>query len=179
MLATDPQKRMKLSKVLSHPWMLRNHWGHVVPRIPYRQVLRFDDLHRDVIIRMSGFGFGSEEEIKAHIRGILSSEPYLKAVPIRERALENINPPSHTLDAMPYHDEALQSTRNKCFSGIVNCFPRKLFPSRIAHLPSPSVQPDIQDIPNDPKRGLHPLISVYVLVKEKMERESANHQSSL
>src|SRR5260370_12691588 len=61
---------------MSHPWMIQNFAGpleiHMVPQEP----LQADELEQDVICGMTGFEFGTEDDIENHLTDILLSEPY-------------------------------------------------------------------------------------------------------
>ncbi|KDQ22866.1 hypothetical protein PLEOSDRAFT_1069072 [Pleurotus ostreatus PC15] len=150
MLVTNPPQRATLSEVLSHPWMTRGFTGPPDAHLVHREPLRSDELDRQVIKQMKGFEFGTEEEIEGKLIRVLESEPYIRA-------------------------------KSKRFSGF-DYYRRKLFSSPSTSPPGsplgtspPSSSSHLamihgSDSP-DPTRAFHPLISIYYLAREKMERE--------
>src|SRR5258708_950769 len=199
MLVTNPNMRATMQEVMSHPWMVRNFAGppaiHMVPREP----LRADELERDVIRGMTGFEFGTEDDIENRLTDILLSEPYRRAVDMWERkrdAQRNgkpwVYPESYNAaggitgsiskDSLSRADtdlSAITPTKksSKRFSGL-DFYRKKFFapspPPQPKGLSSsdPTQQPVFEHKePLDPTRGFHPLISIYYLVREKLERE--------
>ena len=199
MLVTNPNIRATMQEVMSHPWMIRNFAGppaiHLVPREP----LRADELERDVIRGMTGFEFGTEDHIENRLTDILLSEQYRRAVDMWERkrdAQRNGKPwvypePYNTSDIITGStsgdslsradtDLSAVTTAKKSsrrFSGL-DFYRKKFFapspPPQPKALSSsdPTQQPVFENKgPLDPTRGFHPLISIYYLVREKLERE--------
>ena len=80
MLVTDPAGRATLTEVLSHPWMVLGFNGPPDPHMPHREPIRADELDREVIRGMTGFEFGSEQDIEKKLLAILESEEYIRAV---------------------------------------------------------------------------------------------------
>ncbi|KAI0300011.1 kinase-like domain-containing protein, partial [Multifurca ochricompacta] len=80
MLVTNPQQRASLSDLLNHPWMTRGFNGPPDPHLLRREPLRADELDRHVIRGMTGFEFGTEDEIERRLVAILESEAYKRAV---------------------------------------------------------------------------------------------------
>ena len=76
MLMTNPNIQATMQEVMSHPWMIQNFAGplaiHMVPQEP----LQADELEQDVICGMTGFEFGTEDDIENCLTDILLSEPY-------------------------------------------------------------------------------------------------------
>ncbi|KAG6331469.1 hypothetical protein ID866_7622 [Astraeus odoratus] len=197
MLVTNPAIRAPLSEVLEHPWMCRGFNGPPESHLVHREPLRADELDRQVIRNMKGFEFGSEEDIERRLVQVLESEPYLRAVSAwnRKRGRNGTSNRwgeafSNSSLAISYdgststHHKGDSSTvspkKSKRFSGL-DFYRKKLFspgstpPATPSHSPPNSQSHlSINDgyrEPPDPTRGFHPLISIYYLAREKMERE--------
>ncbi|KZT58038.1 Pkinase-domain-containing protein [Calocera cornea HHB12733] len=222
MLVTNPALRATLTEVLNHPWMNRSYphppSSHLLPREP----LRADDLDKEVIKRMTGFEFGTDEEIEDRLRTVLESESYKRAVEGWERrkhggqlgwksessfgdsatgasswaasnstvATSYVPPPPTTSGGLPPSASSSPTRKaTKRFSGF-DFYRRKLFPGGAGSPPtSPASNPPqlsypstptspssgtqlpLEREPPDPTRGFSPLISIYYLVREKIERE--------
>jgi serine/threonine protein kinase KIN1/2 len=191
MLATNPAARAPLSEVLSHPWIIKGFSGAPDAHLLHREPLRVDELDPQVIRGMNGFEFGTEEEIERRLVAILESEAYRRAVHVYEckrdpgGSSRNGTLLSRWIDYVTrdvfrwvYPRQQVRcwgalmtpSTKNKRFSGF-DFYRRRLF----AHSPSTSQSHVAQTLsveyPMDPTKGFHPLISMYYLVREKMERE--------
>lgn len=170
MLVTNPATRAPLSEVLAHPWMTRGYPGVPVPHVLPRDPLRADTLDRDVIVGMTGFEFGTVDEIEQRLKIVLSSDAYLRAVSIWERARGGGKSTSSLL-AVSSGDETPQRNKSKRFSGF-DFYRRKLLsPTSTERSTSPTVPSYAQDALSDPTRAFHPLVSIYYLSKEKMDRE--------
>ncbi|KAI0029073.1 hypothetical protein K488DRAFT_57194 [Vararia minispora EC-137] len=194
MLVTNPANRAPLSEILAHSWMVRGFPGppdsHLLPRTP----LRADELDRNIIRKMTGFEFGTDEEIERRLVAILDSEQYARSVQYWERKNRGFGDSmsNSSLAVSSYDSRAdlasatasatTPSKKSKRFSGF-DFYRRKLFspasspppstpgsPSNSqSHLANPSMS-DMRE-PTDPTRGYHPLISIYYLVRERAERE--------
>ncbi|KAF9518334.1 hypothetical protein BS47DRAFT_336864 [Hydnum rufescens UP504] len=196
MLVTNPNARASLPEVLSHPWMVRNFAGPPDPHLVHREPLRADELERAVIRGMTGFEFGTEDDIENRLAEILKSETYRRAVEVWERKREALRNgkqwgagesysmyASMSADSINRPDADLSNSTpsrksTKRFSGL-DFYRRKLFSISPSHPATPSktstdplVQPIFENKEQlDPTRGFHPLISIYYLVREKLERE--------
>ncbi|KAJ7187036.1 hypothetical protein C8R46DRAFT_1172012 [Mycena filopes] len=169
---------------LAHPWMLRGSSGPPVPHLVRREPLRPQDIDPQVIRGMSGFEFGADDsEISEKLLAILESDAYTRAAP---GAWE---PPQHNIPASASSlsvssaggtPASPRDNKKRRFSGF-DFYRRKLFAS-----PSPSPTPShpapgapstsalslgLAPEDRDPTRGFHPLVSMYYLAREKMERE--------
>ncbi|KAJ7709208.1 hypothetical protein B0H14DRAFT_3902885 [Mycena olivaceomarginata] len=195
MLVTNPALRAPLSEIIAHPWMLRGFTVPPTPHLVRREPLRPADLDPHVIAGMSGFEFGADAaQIQARLLAVLESDAYTRAVRAWERrragplalALGSATSPSETWDP-PAHAQPTASAshdKRRRFSGF-DFYRRKLFAS-----PSPSPAPTpttpttsqsalslsgggggLQPEDRDPTLGFHPLLSMYYLAREKMERE--------
>ncbi|KII84880.1 hypothetical protein PLICRDRAFT_179208 [Plicaturopsis crispa FD-325 SS-3] len=165
MLVTNPQARVTLSEVMSHQWMTRGFHGPPDPHLVHREPLRVDELDRAVIRGMQGFEFGTVDEIERRLVAVLESDAY-----------------NHSI----HHHDLLQSTVTKSqasftpkesrrFSGF-DFYRRTFFSPNTSPPGSPSQssnpsQTTLVDGPPDPKHGFHPLISIYYLAREKLERD--------
>lgn len=193
--------------------------AHLVPREP----LRLDELDRKVIEGMTGFEFGSADDVERRLRDVLESESYKAALtaweakkagarggpegwrhhPNSSTSLGAHSPAgpgsdrSTSFDAGSVNGSSVaspSSKKSKRSSGF-DFFKKKLFSSSPreertqsqtfnglngtgggahvngvtgigAHPYGEAVKEEL-----DPTRGFHPLISIYYLVREKMERE--------
>ncbi|KAF9222128.1 Pkinase-domain-containing protein [Gyrodon lividus] len=196
MLVTNPAARASLSEVLEHPWIIRGFNGPSDSHLFHREPLRADELDRHVIRGMKGFEFGSEEDIERRLVAVLESEAYHRAVTAWERKRGRHGPSDRWGESFSnsslsisfdgstsnaYHKDASTmspSKKSKRFSGF-DFYRRKLFspspPTTPSHSP-PNSQSHLSIVdgvrePVDPTRGFHPLISIYYLAREKLERE--------
>ncbi|KAI0668235.1 Pkinase-domain-containing protein [Trametes maxima] len=201
MLVTNPAARAPLSEVLSHPWMVRGFRGPPDSHLVHREPLRADELDRNVVKGMKGFEFGTEEEIERRLIEVLESDAYYRAVQTWERKRMSNGRNGHSRWGESFsnsslaisHDGSFSTTTTKVdqspskkakrFSGF-DFYRRKLFspsssppgtpmaspPGSQSHLSNSSLL-ETQREPADPTYGFHPLISIYFLVREKMERE--------
>jgi len=195
MLVTNPPARATLTEVMNHPWMTRGFPGAPDPHLVHREPLRSDELDRNVIRGMKGFEFGTEEEIERRLLDVLESDGYHRAVQHWERK-RGINSgrngvvngktwdsPSNTslgYESAKTDVTASPSKKSKRFSGF-DFYRRKLFSPGSSPPSTPMSQspPNSQSHlslgdsrePADPTYGFHPLISIYFLAREKMERE--------
>ncbi|KAJ7102911.1 hypothetical protein C8R44DRAFT_834668 [Mycena epipterygia] len=201
MLVTNPALRAPLHEILAHPWMLRGFPAPPLPYLVRREPLRPQDIDPQVIRGMSGFEFGTDDaEISAKLLAILESDAYARAVRAWDRrrggplsaasdAPGTWEPPTNA----PASASSLSissaggtpasprdAAKKRRFSGF-DFYRRKLFAS-----PSPTPTPPAPATPTasqsalslgltpedrDPTRGFHPLVSMYYLAREKMERE--------
>ncbi|KAK0452922.1 uncharacterized protein EV420DRAFT_1273545 [Desarmillaria tabescens] len=197
MLVTNPAARAPLSEVLSHPWMVRGFSGPPENHLLHREPLRADELDRQVIQGMKGFEFGTEQDIEKNLINILESEAYIRAVQNWERKRSGGVNGNGTMgrwgDSISNSSLAISldkaepqtpSKKSRRFSGF-DFYRRKLFspsssppssplsqspPGSQSHLSHASLL-DPNREPLDPTKGFHPLISMYYLSREKLERE--------
>lgn len=173
--------------------MVRGFSGPPDSHLVHREPLRVDDLDRQVIGGMKGFEFGTEEEIERKLVAVLESEAYIRTVAAWDRKRgrngdrwgESFSNSSLAVSfdgsSSNIHKDGLTpSKKSKRFSGF-DFYRRKLFspgsspPTTPSHsLPNSQSHLSIADAsrePMDPTRGFHPLISMYYLAREKLERE--------
>jgi hypothetical protein len=135
-----------MSEVLMHPWTNKGHDAPVDNYLPHRAPLTLP-VDMEVVRGMTGFEFGSEEDIKAQIEDIISSPEYQNAAKIISRnSTDQINSGIHN------------RSRHHLHHGIKKPFQMPI--------------DDPQSIP----AAYHPLISIYYLVKERMERNRLTEQ---
>lgn len=199
MLNTSPSHRSQLPEVLSHAWMTLGYPGPPDTHIPERTPLRADEIDADVIKGMHGFEFGTSEEIERRLREVLESDGYKRACEATQVVQVQPSASSASIDAVLANansgggDIDLKKSQRR-FSGIgFDYYRRKLFTSPSPRSSAPSsptstrsgtthatTNPTLSSSslldeppipPPDPTRGFHPLISIYFLVREKMDRE--------
>ncbi|KAL1742733.1 hypothetical protein HDZ31DRAFT_83937 [Schizophyllum fasciatum] len=170
MLVTNPQARAPLSEVINHPWMIRGFSGPPEAHLVHREPLRAADLERTVIHSMRR---RAEDELERRLREILESESYARAV--RHWQNKRSAPASPSSTSLDSKDTPRKASRR--FSGFD--FYRKKF---FGATPGNGVEADANGgasssslsggrEPPDPTYGYHPLISMYFLAREKLERE--------
>ncbi|CAM0136889.1 unnamed protein product [Umbelopsis sp. WA50703] len=141
MLVTNPSHRATVSEIVMHPWMNKGYDAPVNNFLPIRAPLTLP-LDMDVIRAMTGFEFGTAEEIKEKLEAIVQSESYQKAA----KAL---------MIASNQYQEHLERQQKQ---SAIN---RRMTSSFV--------------IPNDDPQSIpaayEPLVSIYYLAKEKMERD--------
>lgn len=135
---------------MNHPWMNKGYSGPPENYLPAREPLQLP-LDPEVIEKMTGFEFGSPEYITAQLTKIIESEDYQHAVrtSFREQPTQNY-------------------TEKK--RGVFDFYKRRNSASRDT-LSAPSAE--TVQLGNDPLNAYSPLMSVYYLAKEKLERERA------
>ncbi|KAG2353935.1 hypothetical protein BDR07DRAFT_1431292 [Suillus spraguei] len=196
MLVTNPAVRASLTEVLEHPWMTRGFSGPPDSHMVHREPLRPDDLDKQVIRGMKGFEFGTDEEIERNLRKVLESDGYIRAVQAWERKRGGRNGANNRLEfsnsslAISFDGSATNTHKNestmspskksKRFSGF-DFYRRKLFSPSSSPPATPSHSPPTSQShlsigdgardPLDPTQGFHPLVTMYYLSREKLERE--------
>ena len=149
MLVTDPKQRASLAEIMSHPWMNK---GFSVPPenyLPHREPMQ-PPLDQDVIEKMTGFDFGPPDYITSQLTKVLESEEYQHAVRLNLRD----------------QPAPVQTERKR---GVFDFYKRRNSAASRDTLSAPSAEA-IQ-LGNDPLNAYSPLVSVYHLVKEKLDRE--------
>lgn len=146
MLVTNPTNRASLAEVINHPWMNKGYDKPPENYLPPRNPLILP-LDPEVIRGMTGFEFGTEQEIKVKLENIIKSESY-----------------QGSIKAQHYNNYSGGSIDGRKRSSGFDYYRRKLSAS------SSSILED-KTITADPTQAVHPLISIYYLVKEKIERD--------
>lgn len=150
MLVTDPKQRASLAEIMNHPWMNKGYSGPPDNYLPPREPTQLP-LDNDVIDKMTGFDFGPPDYITGQLTRILESEEYQHAVRMNHREQP---PPSHA-----------EKKR-----GVFDFYKRRNSTSRDT-LSAPSAE--AVQLGSDPLNAYSPLLSIYYLVKEKLDRERA------
>ncbi|EIW67878.1 hypothetical protein TREMEDRAFT_72042 [Tremella mesenterica DSM 1558] len=163
MLVTNPADRATLQEVMNHPFMTKGYDGPPDSHLIHREPLRADDLDPEVINAMGGFTFGTPGQIHDELRAVLTSDLYTSTVTSWEARRVRRGPAAST-SSMALSDTS-ESPKKKRFSGFD--FKRKLFREEKKVEEPPPKEKD----PVDPTQGFDPLISIYFLAREKMERE--------
>ena len=151
MLVTDPKQRASLNEIMNHPWMNKGFNAPPENYLPHREPLQLP-LDQEVIEKMTGFDFGPPEYITSQLTKVLDSDEYQHAVRLNFR-----DQPSNN-----------QAERKR---GVFDFYKRRNSAASRDTLSAPSAEA-IQ-LGNDPLNAYSPLVSVYHLVKEKLERERA------
>lgn len=167
--------------------MIKGFSGPPSPHIPPRVPLRLDEVSREVIQGMSGFEFGTEAEIEHNLVDVLSNDLYRQAVRAwdarRTGADVDESPaerPATRVDGKDMKGLG-RSPTNKRFSGL-GFYGKKFAGAFVgattkdgetdsANGSSTTLASGVRVDSLDPTRGFHPLVSIYFLVKEKIERE--------
>ncbi|CAG8515140.1 6332_t:CDS:2 [Paraglomus occultum] len=147
MLVTDPMKRASLSEVMNHQWMNKGCDGPPENYLPQRMPLTMP-LDIDVIRGMSGFEFGTEQDIKNQLEAIIRSDSYQSSIKAQFYR--------HTSASEEVKRRNIGFGTNRTFG----------FGS------------SDRLITADPTQAVHPLISIYYLVREKMDRERLKSQGN-
>ena len=164
MLIVNPADRATLQEVMNHPFMNKGYDRPPESYLIHREPLRADDLDWEVINAMGGFTFGTPEQILEDLRNVLTSESYLSTVAAWETRRDKRKGPAASSSSMALSDIS-DSPKKKRFSGFD--FKKKLFKDEKKIEEAPVREKE----PLDPTRGFDPLISIYFLAREKMERE--------
>ncbi|KAJ5166797.1 uncharacterized protein N7482_005578 [Penicillium canariense] len=149
MLVTDPKQRASLAEIMNHPWM--NKGSNYPPEnfLPHREPLRLP-LDQEVIEKMTGFDFGPPDYITAQLTKTLESDEYQHAVRLNFKEQHTPN----------------QAEKKR---GVFDFYKRRNSAASRDTLSAPSAE--AVQLGNDPLNAYSPLVSVYHLVKEKLDRE--------
>lgn len=150
MLVTDPLQRATLAEIMTHPWMTKGFGGPPENHLPSRRPLQLP-LDPAVLQKMDGFDFGAAHVIEAKLTKILQSEDYQKALLLAERRSQMTPEIERRRGVFDFYKRRNSTASRDTLTG----------PS------SEAVQLGV-----DPLNAYHPLISVYFLAKEKLEREA-------
>jgi hypothetical protein len=150
MLATDRKQRASLNEIKNHPWMIKGFNKPPDNYLPYREPLQLP-LDPQVVHGMHGFNFGDPDHITDELTKVLLSDDYQRAVRNSQRKLN-----SYTLENEPKRSpfdffNHKNSTGRDTMINRSNGGPRE----------------------DDPMNAFSPLISIYYLVREKLDRERA------
>lgn len=149
MLVVDVKERATLTEIMCHPWMTKGFNGPPENFLPQREPLQLP-LDAAVVNKMQGFDFGPANYIQEQLTRIIESEEYQSAV---RRAVRE--------------DSLLGGPGGDRKRGVFDFYKRRNSVSREG-LSAPSTEA-IRGY--DPLNAYSPLVSVYLLAKEKMDRE--------
>ncbi|KAH8105686.1 hypothetical protein DFH11DRAFT_1882872 [Phellopilus nigrolimitatus] len=189
MLVVNPSAYATFAGILSHPWMIA---GTDHPRRAHApsRTLRADELDRQGIRGMSGFEFGSDDEIERKLVDVLKSDAYARAVQawVHRRQAPGCSGHGGLSNAsLASYESALSAGSTETLSkksrrlSVSDFYRRKLFsPASTpthgipamssSHLSHASLL-DMQLECADPTDGFHPLLSMYFLAHEKFKHE--------
>ncbi|KAL1842251.1 hypothetical protein VTJ49DRAFT_5729 [Mycothermus thermophilus] len=156
MLVTDPKQRATMHEVMNHPWMLKGYNGPPENYLPHREPLKLP-LDDEVIAHMTGFKFGSPEQIREELTKKITSPKYLAAVRRLEKEREQAPPSVKDAEKKRSFGFDFYKRRNSITSK------ETLTNGSSEGLP----------MGDDPLNAFDPMISIYYLVREKFERERA------
>ncbi|KAJ6558292.1 hypothetical protein B0H19DRAFT_1261817 [Mycena capillaripes] len=167
-------RRALLSEIATHPWMVRGFPGPPTTHLPPRAPLRPTDIDPAVVAHMAGFDFGEDvEEVLEKLHELLASDEYAAAVLAYEHRRNGHAPleislsPGPVSASPPASPTSTDAKQRRRFSGLD--FYRRIFTAPPPPTPTPTPPP--APPPRDPTGGFHPLVSMYFLAREKLERE--------
>ncbi|KAL2119701.1 hypothetical protein VTJ04DRAFT_6662 [Mycothermus thermophilus] len=160
MLVTDPKQRATMHEVMNHPWMLKGYNGPPENFLPHREPLKLP-LDEEVIAHMTGFKFGSPDQIREELTKKITSPKYLAAVRRLEKERE-------LAAASPRDPE-----KKRGFG--FDFYKRRNSITSKETLTNGST--DGLPLGDDPLNAFDPMISIYYLVREKFERERQQQEA--
>lgn len=149
MLQTDPSQRATMSEIMNHPWITKGSSGPPDNFLPNRRPLQLP-LDRNVIRKMDGFDFGPANKIEEQLTRLIDSDEYQRAIRNYEK---KANMPTPEVEKK---------------RGVFDFYKRRNSLSRDTLNSSSS---EAVQWGADPINGFHPLVSVYYLAKERVDRE--------
>ena len=162
MLVTNPEERANLTEVLNHPFMSKGGYdGPPASHLIHREPLRAEELDMEVIKAMDGFTFGTPEQIREELQAVLLTESYLSCTAVWDSRRDRKRGPGMSGSSMALIDD---SPKKKRFSGFD--LKKRIFKEE-KRVEEPVIR---EKEALDPTRGFDPLISIYFLAREKMER---------
>lgn len=159
MLVTDPRQRASLQEIIHHPWILKGFSGPPENHLPPREPLT-SPLDPEVTHGMTGFEFGSSETITAHLTKVIESEDYRIAVQAAAKEAPMASP--NLEKRKPFGFDFYKRRSSTSSKDTLTNLSTEL----LSHPSNP-----------DPINAYNPLISVYYLVREKLERDRVSSNS--
>jgi hypothetical protein len=157
MLSPNVERRATLANVMTHTWITREFAAAPINLIPIREPLTLP-LDPEVIHKMYGFDFGTPEFISVRLTEILQSEHYKECVYQHQQGLFR---------------KRLEARAPERKRSVFDFYKRRKSSEDLSDQLEPSL-----DRGEDPLNAYHPLISIYFLVREKMERERQELRTS-
>ncbi|KAI5369382.1 putative serine/threonine-protein kinase, active [Septoria linicola] len=151
MLTTNPLERATLQEIMTHPWMTKGFNGPPENFLPERKPLSLP-LDPVVIDKMTGFDFGTAEFIADKLTKIIESDEYKRAIRMQEQRAQ----------ATPQENDQKR--------GVFNFYKRRSSTTSRDTLNTPSTE--AISLGSDPLNAFHPMVSMYYLAKEKLDREA-------
>lgn len=151
MLVTNSTNRATMAEIIAHSWMNKGYDRPILSYLPKREPLRLP-LDPKVVNGMNGFGFGTTEQITRELECMILSKEY---------QIEAKN-----YEALAHHPLTSPSTKTNShhtFHFLRGKEPLECTINESECLPSVH----------------HPMLSVYYLVKERIERESDRSPNEL
>ncbi|KAK3303356.1 kinase-like domain-containing protein [Chaetomium strumarium] len=161
MLVTDPKQRATMHEVMNHPWMLKGYNGPPENYLPQREPLKLP-LDEEVIAHMTGFKFGPPDYIREELTKKITSQKYQAAVRRLEREKDQPQPAPRDAEKRRAFGFDFYKRRNSITSKDT------LTNTSSEGLP----------MGDDPLNAFDPMISIYYLVQEKLERERQAAQAA-
>ena len=160
MLVTDPRQRATMHEVMNHPWMVKGYGGPPDNFLPQREPLTLP-LDPEVIQHMTGFKFGPPEHIMNELTRKIKSPKYQAAVRRTEKERELPQPAPKDVEKRRGFGFDFYRRRNSVTSR-----------ETLTNASSEGLA-----VGDDPLNAFDPLISIYYLVREKLDRERKEPQT--
>ena len=161
MLVTDPRLRASMHEVMNHPWMLKGYNGPPENFLPQREPLKLP-LDEEIIAHMTGFKFGPPEHIREELTKRISSPKYQAAARRLEKEKEQPLPTPKDAEKRRgfgfdfYKRRSSITSKDTLTNGSTDGLP----------------------IGDDPLNAFDPMVSIYYLVREKLERDRQEAQAA-
>lgn len=139
---------------MHHPWLNKGFNGPPENHLPVREPLSLP-LDPQVVSGMTGFEFGTGEIITEKLTKIIESEEYQMAV-------------RNSVREAPVQSPGVDKKKTFGF----DFYKRRSSTSSKDTLTNPSAEILSHPYSPDPVNAYHPLVSIYYLVKEKLERDN-------
>jgi hypothetical protein len=159
MLVTDPKQRATMHEVMNHAWMVKGFNGPPDNYLPMREPLTLP-LDPAVIQHMTGFKFGPPDVIQAELTRRISSPRYQAAVQRIEKDKEIPTPAPKDVEKRRPFGFDFYRRRN----------------SMTSRETLTNVSTEGLPIGDDPLNAYDPLISIYYLVREDLDRQGKEPQ---
>jgi serine/threonine protein kinase KIN1/2 len=159
MLAMDPKQRASMPDILGHPWILKGNKTPVANFVPTREPLTCP-LDGDVIKRMTGFDLGTPSTILQQLTRIIESDEYQAGARLYRTQANKAEQPA----------EERVNTRS-----LFGRYGRSRSGASDLSISSAFTPPAVGV---DPLNAYDPLVSIYYLVREKMDRDDRVQESS-
>jgi hypothetical protein len=150
MLVTDPKNRASLQEIMNHPWMTKGFSGPPENYLPTREPVTLP-LDPVVVQKMTGFDFGPPDYIQNQLAKVIESDDYQRAVRYAQRRQTQMPDPDRSRGMFSNFYKRRNSATSR---------------DTLTNASSEAVP-----LGQDPINAYSPLMSIYYLVREKLERE--------